>query len=238
MRDQVIVHVAKGVIGLLLGLLLAGRHVRELQQSGPVADREAVVVVVVAAPPEPHPRPNVLDQAGERQAEEDKHPELRLEVQEAVAPQAVHLLPEEGRAPLHKADVKQYEVRVDELQQHDLHQHLILVLRLCSVVLALCQVLRNLAQEVVHTLNEDGNQDLEADNAEGHLVLHLMPQVHETTEAEDEDDSNDRHSRGTLHVPPESLVPWVERLHLRCHGVDPRLAVVLRPARLQRVHQV
>mmetsp|Transcript_77002 Transcript_77002/g.225854 ORF Transcript_77002/g.225854 Transcript_77002/m.225854 type:complete len:237 (-) Transcript_77002:1356-2066(-) len=80
-RDQVVVKVAESIVRLLLRLLLRGRHVGELQQGGPVAVGQAMVVVVVAAaPPESDLWVGILHEIRKGQSEEDQDPELGLEV--------------------------------------------------------------------------------------------------------------------------------------------------------------
>mmetsp|Transcript_81244 Transcript_81244/g.188719 ORF Transcript_81244/g.188719 Transcript_81244/m.188719 type:complete len:434 (-) Transcript_81244:364-1665(-) len=197
-----------------------------------------VVVIVAAAKPQPELGVCPFHKVRDGQAEEDKDPELRLQIEEAVVSHALHLDPKEREVRFEERYVKEHEVGVQEFQQHHLHQHVLLMLRLCAVVLPLCQVLGSHAKEVVDELHKSGKGKLEGHDAHRHLVLHLVPGIQEACQTQDEDYGEKGQGHRTLSVPPNTLIPGEVRFYLRSDRVDARLARVLRPAGLESVRQV
>mmetsp|Transcript_41713 Transcript_41713/g.108022 ORF Transcript_41713/g.108022 Transcript_41713/m.108022 type:complete len:769 (-) Transcript_41713:123-2429(-) len=237
-RDQDLVEVVEERVVLLLGLLLRRRHVGQLQERVVAEHRDDRAAVAAAAPPELQRGLGVLPEVGHRDAEDHEHRELRLQVQEAVAVQAIHLRAEEVRVTLEEGRVVQHKVGHHELEDHHLREHVRLVLRLRAVVLARRQPPRQRVQAGVPDLHQDRNGELEREDAAGHLGRHVVPHVDDHQEDEDQQDTRQQHHRPARRVMLDAVPPVVEGLHLRGDRVDARLAVVLRAARLEGLDEV
>mmetsp|Transcript_84610 Transcript_84610/g.171572 ORF Transcript_84610/g.171572 Transcript_84610/m.171572 type:complete len:634 (+) Transcript_84610:2-1903(+) len=227
------------IVGHPLRLLLRLGQVSELEALVPVEEGcEEALVVVATSVPQCKLGVQVLNEVRQGEAEKYEDRKLRLQVDEAIPMQAVHLLPKEVLVLLEEGDVVEHKERVYELPHHDLVQHVLIVLGLSPVVLKLGQPTRHFGEERIHDLHEDGDKELKEKDAAGEVASHAMPEEHDQEKAAYQHHGGDEKGCSAEHVVPDALLPRVVRLHLRGYRVDARLAEILRAARLQGRLQV
>mmetsp|Transcript_31868 Transcript_31868/g.88085 ORF Transcript_31868/g.88085 Transcript_31868/m.88085 type:complete len:591 (+) Transcript_31868:523-2295(+) len=237
-RNQRLVELREGIVRIFFRLLLGVRHIREFKSVVALEVRDDVLAFnEPAAVNHPDSWHEEFHPVLHHQSEEYEDRKLRLDVDEAIIVQAIQLQAEPiERVVFEVRDVIQHEVRVDELEAHDLRQLMPLVLGPSPVILLVREEARYPRQDKVHELHGSRHKELVEDDpeAQGSLVARDEQQEND----EDEHHASEKDDGSAHRVFEQPFLEGVVALHLRCHGVDARLSPVLGSAWLKFVHEV